>query len=60
MFPLPVRERVGVRVSRDNLMILSTLILAFSLKGRRDKTFATPSSGGGLGRGANDKLIFLI
>ena len=31
--------RVGLRVSRVKALILITLILAFSLEGRRDKTF---------------------
>jgi len=34
-----VRERAGVRVYRVKAFILITLILAFSLEGRRDKTF---------------------
>jgi len=34
-----VRERVGVRVSIAKALILITLILAFSLEGRRNKTF---------------------
>ena len=34
-----MRERVGVRVAKDKTLILITLILAFSLEGRRDSTF---------------------
>jgi len=40
-----VGERAGVKVSTDKPLILITLILAFSLEGRRDRTFATPSCG---------------
>jgi len=34
-----VRERVGVRVSIAKALILITLILTFSLEGRRNNTF---------------------
>jgi len=34
-----VRERVGVRVSKAKALILITLILTFSLEGRRNNTF---------------------
>jgi len=34
-----VRERVGVRVSKAKALILITLILTFSLEGRRNNIF---------------------
>jgi len=34
-----LRERVGVRASVANALILNTLILTFSLEGRRNNTF---------------------
>jgi len=34
-----IRERVGVRVSIAKALILITLILTFSLEGRRNDTF---------------------